>query len=308
MSEDEVENFIKEAEGQLESKLEEFNNSLSSLFEKLEKELDALNERLKSLPRRRESLAIALRELKSLRRKAYAEVKNLINTGRLEFRDLTWKIRRRAYDLSKGLDRENREELLERIGELIDEYSDRFDDMIDEWSDRLDYFTDMLSDLADKVKLYLRGELRFTPLVDTIAITSKAVNEAMKEFNEVLRMKMREVDEALRRLGETMGKLFGGEYGRKTWGSEPTLVVSSIRLPKKDIDLIDLLVEVGIFRSRSEGVSYFTHKGIEASREALEKLKSKLESIKKLQEEVKREAERMLKGEKEGGEEETHTS
>jgi len=283
-----IEEFIKKVEEQLESKLKEFNNSLNSLFEKLEKELDAFNEKLKSLPRRREGLAIALEQLRALRRKAYTDVKNLINTSRIEFRYLVWDIRKRAYDVGKGMDRESREELLERVRELLDEYTDRFEDLVDEWSDRLDYFTEMLSDLSDKIKLYLRRELRFTPLISAHAIGLKAMDQALKM-----------ADEFLRKLEESMAKIFGEGYRRGAWGTEPTLVVSSIRLPKRDLDLIDLLVEVGIFRSRSEGVSYFTHKGIEASKDALEKLREKLESIKKLQEEVKREAERMLKGERE---------
>jgi len=282
-----IEEFVREVEKELELKLKEFNNSLNSLFEKMERELDELNRKFKSLPRKRGSLIIALRELRSLKRKAYAEVKNAMNVGKAEFRNLIWNIKRKTYDLGKNLNQESREELLRRVDELLDEYSDKFDELVDEWSDRLDYFIDMLSDLSENVKLYLEREPKFFSLITAPTTGFRAVNETFKALNDFMK-----------RFEESLNKLFGEEYRRGAWGTEPTLVVSSIRLPKSDLELIDLLVEVGVFKSRSEGVSFFTHKGIEASKEALEKLRSKLEEIRKLQEEVKKEAEHVLKGER----------
>ena len=43
-----IEEFVREVEKELELKLKEFNNSLNSLFEKMERELDELNRKFKS--------------------------------------------------------------------------------------------------------------------------------------------------------------------------------------------------------------------------------------------------------------------
>ncbi len=74
----------------------------------------------------------------------------------------------------------------------------------------------------------------------------------------------------------------------------PTLTVSSVRLLKADVDLIDSLVKAGIFRSRDEGVAFFVHKGIESSGNWLLRVKEKLEEIRRLQEEARRELKRAL--------------
>jgi len=76
---------------------------------------------------------------------------------------------------------------------------------------------------------------------------------------------------------------------KRTAESVVTTIVSSIRLREEDIKIIDELVEAGIFRSRSEAVAYFTKKGIEASREWLEKVRENIKKIRELQEQVKRE-------------------
>ena len=85
------------------------------------------------------------------------------------------------------------------------------------------------------------------------------------------------------------------------WSRTPSIVVSSIRLPSSDLKVIDALVEAGIFRSRNEGIAFFVHRGIESSREWLERVKSKIEEIKRLREEARRELEELVeKGGDEG--------
>ncbi|MEM1641855.1 MAG: ribbon-helix-helix protein, CopG family, partial [Desulfurococcaceae archaeon] len=84
------------------------------------------------------------------------------------------------------------------------------------------------------------------------------------------------------------------EEARRTLETATT-VVSSIRLREEDARIIDELVDAGIFRSRSEAVAFFTHKGIEASREWLEKVKEQIERIKELRDEVRRELEKSEK-------------
>ncbi|MEM4229892.1 MAG: hypothetical protein QXZ66_09055 [Thermoproteota archaeon] len=70
--------------------------------------------------------------------------------------------------------------------------------------------------------------------------------------------------------------------------------VPSVTLSKVDLDLIDTLVKTGIFKNRSEGISFFTRKGILASAEWLKRVQEKIDEIKKLQEEARRRTERAL--------------
>ncbi|MEM2598595.1 MAG: hypothetical protein QW482_02640 [Thermoproteota archaeon] len=74
------------------------------------------------------------------------------------------------------------------------------------------------------------------------------------------------------------------------WMSTPK-TVPSVTLSKVDLDLIDTLVKTGIFKNRSEGISFFTRKGILASAEWLKRVQEKIDEIKKLQEEARRRTE-----------------
>lgn len=65
-------------------------------------------------------------------------------------------------------------------------------------------------------------------------------------------------------------------------------VVSSVRLRGEDLRIIDQLVKAGIFRSRSEAISYFTRKGIEASREWIDNALNHARKIRELQEAIRR--------------------
>ncbi len=63
----------------------------------------------------------------------------------------------------------------------------------------------------------------------------------------------------------------------------------SARIGVKELEVIDQLIDIGIFRSRSEAVAYFVKKGIEASRELVEKASEQAKRIKELRESIKRE-------------------
>ncbi|MEM2075458.1 MAG: ribbon-helix-helix domain-containing protein [Zestosphaera sp.] len=81
-----------------------------------------------------------------------------------------------------------------------------------------------------------------------------------------------------------------------------TSQVVSVRLKEGDLDVIDQLVEAGIFKSRSEAVAYFTRKGVEASREWINKALEQARKIKELQDLIRKE----LRGEDGGvGEDKT---
>ncbi|MEM2204620.1 MAG: hypothetical protein QXI22_09740 [Sulfolobales archaeon] len=67
--------------------------------------------------------------------------------------------------------------------------------------------------------------------------------------------------------------------------------VLSVRIRDDDLKVIDSLVDSGVFRSRSEAVAFFTHKGIEYSKDWIERAKDKIEKIKQLQDEIRLEIE-----------------
>jgi Arc/MetJ-type ribon-helix-helix transcriptional regulator len=55
------------------------------------------------------------------------------------------------------------------------------------------------------------------------------------------------------------------------------------------LEVIDQLIDIGIFRSRSEAVAYFVKKGIEASKELIEKALEQAKRIRELRESIKKE-------------------
>jgi len=58
--------------------------------------------------------------------------------------------------------------------------------------------------------------------------------------------------------------------------------------------VVDALVEAGVFKSRSEAVAFFAHKGIEASKPLFEEALAKLEELKKAREKLREELQKAL--------------
>ncbi|MDW8004995.1 MAG: hypothetical protein RMI04_09315, partial [Thermofilaceae archaeon] len=56
----------------------------------------------------------------------------------------------------------------------------------------------------------------------------------------------------------------------------------------------DALVEAGVFKSRSEAVAFFAHKGIEGSRSLFNEALEKLEELKRLRERLRDELQKAL--------------
>lgn len=71
-------------------------------------------------------------------------------------------------------------------------------------------------------------------------------------------------------------------------GRRLTQVVSA-RLRERDLEVIDALVDAGLFRSRSEAVAYFVRKGIEASKELVERALEQSKKVRELRESLRRE-------------------
>lgn len=140
----------------------------------------------------------------------------------------------------------------------------------------------------------LRGQMRelLEDAKRSLEEFEERLEDALEDLRDVLsdlRSLAKDVLRSRRRMG-VMARVRRGEVVVERGGE--SVVVSSIRLPREDAEMIDLLVEAGIFKSRSEAVAYFTHRGLEASKDLLERVKSKVEELKKIREELVKEFKR----------------
>jgi len=85
------------------------------------------------------------------------------------------------------------------------------------------------------------------------------------------------------------------EEALKTIGKTPNIV--SARINRRDLEVVDQLVQAGIFKTRSEAVAFFVAKGIEASKEWVQRALDQAKKIKELQESLRKEVERQFKEE-----------
>jgi Arc/MetJ-type ribon-helix-helix transcriptional regulator len=68
------------------------------------------------------------------------------------------------------------------------------------------------------------------------------------------------------------------------------------RLGDEDLEEIDALVEVELFKSRSEAVAYFLHEGIKVRKDLFEKVKPTVDKIRQLKKEARESLEKPRKG------------
>jgi Arc/MetJ-type ribon-helix-helix transcriptional regulator len=68
------------------------------------------------------------------------------------------------------------------------------------------------------------------------------------------------------------------------------------RLSDEDLEEIDALVEVELFKSRSEAVAYFIHEGIKARKDLFEKVKPTVDKIRQLKKEARETLEKPRQG------------
>jgi len=201
-----------------------------------------------------------LKEVKNSKHRAREEVKKLRETLIQEFKDFRKKIHAVSFDKSEDL---------EHVENKLSELSEFLDKCLDEAGDRLREFTDKAEETEDKIRSRIK-ELKG----ESVSVMAFKVPGGEIRIPDI-------------------GRLIESSLS-KAWSGMPSMVVSSVRLPKVDLELIDALVEAGIFKSRNEGIAFFAHKGIEASRDWLNKVREKIEEIKRLQEEAKREMEKMF--------------
>ena len=291
-----INNVIEEVKSKLDSYINKIKEEINSLLDKHSHKIDELKNEFEKYLRNKDYNAILnlIPEIRKIRRTIYTEVREFISGKKLEFRRLTWDIKRSLLNLPP----EKREELQTEIDRLIDEYEDIFEDLTESLEDNLDYLTDLLDSLIDEAKdvartYYYKGYITSVkPTIKTISTIIKDVEKNISDLTaKALTLAMERLEKASKELENVLKEDF------KTVKEGPSMVVSSIRLPKQDLEIIDALVEAGIFKSRSEGVAFFTHKGIQASAGILKKLKNKIDEIRRIQQEIKEEIEKFMRGE-----------
>ncbi len=110
----------------------------------------------------------------------------------------------------------------------------------------------------------------FTGVVEgVVAGVGKSVEDAVESIGRLIESVQRSVARSYDRLAQ----------------------VVSLRMREGDLEVIDRLVEAGIFRSRSEAVAYFARRGIESSREWISRALEQAKKIREMQESLRRELE-----------------
>jgi Arc/MetJ-type ribon-helix-helix transcriptional regulator len=178
-------------------------------------------------------------------------------------------------ECSAGLSPEELEEL-----DWIEDLNDILEDDLDAAEDKVDLFQER----AEEISEMLREKIRRMKQSRAEMVMGRPMEIRIPEIPPIRIPEIKIPD---------VGSLIK-ESLSSAWSGGPSAIVSSVRLPQADLNLIDALVNAGIFKSRNEGIAFFAHKGIEGSKEWLARVKEKLEEIRKLQEETKHELEKAL--------------
>jgi Arc/MetJ-type ribon-helix-helix transcriptional regulator len=249
-------------EGELNKFREDVEKTVNELLEGLKNSFSRISEIESKVFSQKSSPELweALKEVKGVKQQVKEDVKRVGKNLFQEFKALRKKMRS-----SFGKSEELRDYVEDRLSDLEDFLDARFDETRDKLDDFLDKAEDIESEIRRRIR-ELKGE--------SVPVMAFKVPGGEVRIPDI-------------------GKLIESSLS-KAWSGVPSMVVSSVRLPKADLELIDALVEAGIFKSRNEGIAFFAHKGIEASRDWLNKVREKIEEIKRLQKETKREMEKMF--------------
>ncbi|MEM2584702.1 MAG: hypothetical protein QXP99_04175, partial [Thermoproteota archaeon] len=172
-----------------------------------------------------------LKEVKEIKQRVKDETRKTKESILVDFKDFRRKVR-------EDHSRES-EELRQYVEDKLSELRDFLDSSFDEAGDGLDEFLNRVEDVEEKIRSRIRELKEGKVSLMTLKIPGGEVKIP------------------------DIGKLIESSLS-KAWSGMPSMVVSSVRLPKADLELIDALVEAGIFKSRNEGIAFFAHKGIEA--------------------------------------------
>jgi len=171
------------------------------------------------------------------------EIRGLIRNLRAQLRE----IRRSSKELSKDA----RELIIERVEEFEDEVSYMFDELLEKLDEAREYFKGGRTGLPMLVP----------PLSDIFKVTTSTLSNLSKTLAEAFNEVRAEVEKGI---------------------VKDVSTVVSVRVSEHDLKIIDLLVNVGVFRSRSEALSFFIKKGIKASEDILKKVRERIEELSKL--------------------------
>ncbi|MEM0458191.1 MAG: hypothetical protein QW366_03950 [Sulfolobales archaeon] len=200
--------------------------------------------------------------------------RDVLRFWRHEIRSLVRDLRRSLEEVRDDIERANlsREEV-EKIGVYMR-------DRVEAFIDRMNEIIDDLESKLEEKRVFPHHMWMGLRRIPDIVIASIGTT-------------IRSLDKMIRDLSEEIAKVASTPI--KTYETE---VVSSVRVRSEDLKIIDQLVEGGVFKSRSEAVSYFTRRGLECSREWIEKALEQIKRIKEIQDSIKRELEK----EKDNGE------
>mgnify|MGYP003873727311 CR=1 FL=1 len=253
----------------IKNRLSELENEFKESIRSVEGRLEEVRDLLSKAERAR--VGEAIRALKSVRRTLRA-LRRRVSLARSELKVMLRRARLRA------LERPELKGEVDALERKVEDFTEYWRGLVEDF---IDDVNDMLSSLGR-----LRGRMF---VIGTGDIASDRIEEIV---DRGVRLAMASIEAMIKSFEEALEK-----FEKK---SGPTRVVSSIRLPESDLEIIDLLIEAGAFRSRSEAVAYFTHKGIEASRPTLEGLLNKLRELKEIRDKVREEIKRALEEESEG--------
>ncbi len=200
--------------------------------------------------------------------KLITNIEDLINKGNIE----------EAYKLWKSESRNILEKMKEDLNMLKEEAetlgltNDEFKKYIDIFKESIKDISNRLESLAKKIKDIDRKRGVVLPInIDRIPLIISNTIESMVE--------------GFRNIFDSIGRII--EDSMKSF--ERFSMVVSARVRRSDLEIIDNLVTAGIFRSRSEAIAYFIRKGIEASRDWIEKALEQAKKIRELQESIRKE-------------------
>ncbi|MEM3714921.1 MAG: hypothetical protein QW128_08105 [Thermoprotei archaeon] len=252
------------------SAIDDFEKRIKELKDEMEKELSSIMERLRN---ENKNISVKLDELKVKGdRVTYEELRNLLldvrenlSNLRLELQKLEHKFRSKMRDLRIDVERSN-------LG-----YSEKIklDDMINE----LNY---LLRDMSENIRESLED------LRDLVSESRARIKRAIRRGQGIISVGIRSLPDVGKIINDAM------EIAKRSI-EEATTVISSVRIPESDARIIDELVNAGLFRSRNEALAFFVHKGIESSKELLDKVNERVTRIKELQDEIRKELDQLFK-------------
>ncbi len=216
----------------------------------------------------RKKLEESLNSFRSSIEKLIANVEDMINKGNIEEAYNLWKSESKNI-LGKMREDLNMFEVEAKALGITDEefkkYVDMFKDGIKDVSNKLERLAKKIRDVGRRRGITLFIDIDRIPLM-----VSSTIESVINGFSNIFDSIGRIIEDSMRNI-------------------ERFSTVVSARIRKSDLDIIDDLVASGIFRSRSEAIAYFIRRGIDASKEWIEKALEQAKKIRELQESIRKE-------------------